>query len=70
MSPQNQKSNNKNDTRNFEQSQEQTPVVPIESAEVMHYIDTWGLVGVMLIIILEMATPIGMLFPTDAIVFG
>lgn len=41
-----------------------------EQAQVTHLLDTRGLVGVMIIIILEMATPIGILFPTDAIVFG
>ena len=47
--------------------QDQTSsVVP---AEAMHYIDSWWLVGIMVIIALEMATPIGILFPTDAIVF-
>lgn len=64
---------NKNTTqnqKNLQQTQEQTQVVPIESAEVMYYVDSRGLLWVMIIIILEMATPIGMLFPTDAIVFG
>jgi membrane-associated protein len=64
---------NKNTTQNqksLQQTEEQTPVVPIESAEVMYYVDSRGLLWVMIIIILEMATPIGMLFPTDAIVFG
>lgn len=56
--------------KNLQQTQEQAPVVPIESAEVMYYVDSRGLLWVMIIIILEMATPIGMLFPTDAIVFG
>lgn len=41
-----------------------------EQAQVTHLLDTRGLIGVMIIIILEMATPIGILFPTDAIVFG
>ncbi len=56
--------------KNLQQTQEQPQSSPIESAEVMYYVDSRWLVWVMIIIILEMATPIGMLFPTDAIVFG
>ena len=56
--------------KNLQQTQEQQIIIPIESAEVMYYVDSRWLVWVMIIIILEMATPIGMLFPTDAIVFG
>lgn len=41
-----------------------------QSPEVMHYVDSRWLIWIMLIIILEMATPLGILFPTDAIVFG
>lgn len=53
--------------QNIQVSEEQAPsVVP---AEAMQYIDNWGLIGIMVIIALEMATPIGILFPTDAIVF-
>lgn len=56
--------------KNLQQTQEQLQSSPIESAEVMYYVDSRWLVWVMIIIVLEMATPIGMLFPTDAIVFG
>ncbi len=55
---------------NLQHTKEQDSSVPIESAEVMYYVDSRWLVWVMIIIMLEMATPIGMLFPTDAIVFG
>lgn len=37
---------------------------------VQGYVDNRWLLGIMIIIILEVATPIGVLFPTDAIVFG
>lgn len=48
----------------------QTPeITGSEQAQVVHILDTWWLFGVMIIIILEMATPIWILFPTDAIVF-
>lgn len=58
---------NTEQNQNIQASEEQSPsIVP---AEAMQYIDSWGLVGIMLIIALEMATPIGLLFPTDAIVF-
>ena len=58
---------NTEQNQNIQVSEEQAPsVVP---AEAMQYIDSWGLVGIMVIIALEMATPIGILFPTDAIVF-
>lgn len=53
---------------NTQATQEQAPA--IASPEVMHYVDSRGLFGIMLIIMIEMATPFGMLFPTDAIVFG
>lgn len=56
---------------NTQALQQEVPKMPeIETSEVMHYVDSWWLVGIMIIIVLEMATPIGMLFPTDAIVFG
>lgn len=52
------------------QATEVVPETPeFVSPEAMHYVDTWGLFGIMIIIALEMATPIGILFPTDAIVF-
>lgn len=34
------------------------------------YVDNRWLLGIMLIIIIEVATPLGIVFPTDAIVFG
>ena len=52
---------------NTQATQEQTPA--IASPEVMHYVDTRWLFGIMIIIMIEMATPFGILFPTDAIVF-
>jgi len=56
---------------NTQALQQEVPKMPeIETSEVMHYVDSRWLVGIMIIIVLEMATPIGMLFPTDAIVFG
>ena len=52
------------------QSQTQNINISEEQAQVLHIFDTRWLIGVMIIIILEVSTPIGMLFPTDAIVFG
>lgn len=52
------------------QSQTQKVNISEEQAQVLHIFDTRWLIGVMIIIILEVSTPIGMLFPTDAIVFG
>ena len=52
------------------QSQTQKINMSEEQAQVLHIFDTRWLIGVMIIIILEVSTPIGMLFPTDAIVFG
>ena len=52
------------------QSQTQNIDINTEQAQVLHIFDTRWLIGVMIIIILEVSTPIGMLFPTDAIVFG
>lgn len=51
------------------QAKVEAPDISEEQAQVLHILDTRGLFGIMIIIILEMATPIGILFPTDAIVF-
>ncbi len=57
---------NQNTSLNTSTQEPQQELIP---QEVMHYVDNRGLVGVMIIIILEVATPLGMVFPTDAIVF-
>lgn len=60
--------------KDLKQNQEQSSVVPEEAWQYINQISSvWDgrwLFAIMIIIILEMATPIWMLFPTDAIVFG
>lgn len=70
MNPKTASSTNEN---NVQQTQEQS-VIPAEAWEYITQLSSvWDgrwLFAIMVIIILEMATPIGILFPTDAIVFG